>query len=164
MEKDRFELACSPWFLWVKLNSMSTYSFTVAVSYPLNTHNVELIGSRLQVFLTATNEKVYDQSFENGKDLRCSGNDFQIGTLTADDMFTKTVDMNNRMAKLWIIEASNANEFVGSDNFDDPSIAHSYNLNQCPVRISRTGDTVFIKCPCESTTPPCTNSCYSYGT
>lgn len=142
---------------------MSTYSFTVALSYPLNAHHVVFTGSCLQVFLTATNEKVYNQSFVNGKDFRCSGNDFQIGTLTADDMFTHTVDMSSRKSKLWINEVSDANEFVGSDNFDDPSIAHQYNLNQCPVRLSKTGEIAFIKCPCEEATPPCGNTCYGYG-
>lgn len=142
---------------------MATYSFSVSVSYPLNTHHVVFTSTHLQVFLTSTNEKVYDQSFENGKDFRCSGNDFQIGIITADEMFTKTVNMSSRMAKLWVKEKSNANEFIGADNFDEPGIFNIYNLNQCPVRLSKTGTTAYIKCPCENESGPCGNSCYQYG-
>jgi hypothetical protein len=142
---------------------MATYSFSVSVSYSLTTHHVVFTATQLQVFLTSTNEKVYDQSYENGKDIRCSSNDFQIGTLTASVVFTKTVNMNSRKAKLWIKEVSGANEFIGAEAFDDPGIFNIYNLNQCPVRISKTGTTAFIKCPCESESGPCANSCYQYG-
>jgi len=145
------------------LTTMATYSFTVSVSYSLTTHHIVFTSTQLQVFLTSTNEKVYDESFVNGKDIRCSGNDFQIGTLTASAVFTKTVDMSARKAKLWIREESGANEFIGADNFDSPSIFNIYNLNQCPVRLSKTGDTAYIKCPCESESGPCENKCYTYG-
>lgn len=142
---------------------MPTYSFSVSVSYSLTTHHVKFTKSNLEVYLTSTNEKVYDQSFANGLDFRCSGNDFQIGTLTADEVFTKTVDLSLRAAGFKLVESSGANAFVGSENIDNPSIYHTYNLNQCPVRLSKTGTTGYIKCPCESESGPCGNSCYSYG-
>lgn len=142
---------------------MATYTFTVSVGYSLTTHHVVFTSTQLQVFLTSTSEKVYDQSFENGKDFRCSGNDFQIGTITADGMFTKTVDLSLRTSKLWIEEESGANKFIGADNFGTPGIFNIYDLNQCPVRLSKTGSTAYIKCPCESEKGPCANACYQYG-
>jgi hypothetical protein len=55
----------------------------------------------------------------NGIAFRCDGNNFQIGTLSASQMFTKQVNMGNRKAGLWLVESSNANKFIGSDDMTD---------------------------------------------
>lgn len=142
---------------------MATYTFTVSVSYSLATHHVVITDIYVQVFLTSTSEKVYEQNYANGLGLRCSSNDFQIGTLTADEVFTRTVDLSLRKAKMWIREESGANEFVGTNNYDSPSVFNIYDLNQCPITLSKTGSTAYIKCPCESESGPCANACYQYG-
>jgi len=142
---------------------MATYTFTVSTSYNLGTHHIVFVGKRLQVFITSTSEKIYDEDFSAGLAFRCQNNDFQIGTLTASVVFTNSVNISNRAAKLWLNEVSNNNEFVGSDNLGDPGIYHQYKINSCPVQLSATGSTVFIKCPCESESGPCENTCYTYG-
>lgn len=95
----------------------------------------------------------------------CQGDWFCIGVLVDNGVFLKEVDFANTNANAWLVEDPGKNTFIGSDNQNDPSVAHKYNLNQCPVRlIEGTGDIMKIECPCSSSSGPCTHGCYSYGT
>jgi hypothetical protein len=142
---------------------MPTYSFTVSYSFNLATHRVVVTDTHLQVFLSSTNELVYDQDYANGKSFRCSGNTFDIGTLTASQVFTRSVDMDAKKAKIWVEEANNANRVIGAEYHDDPAVYNIYNLNQCPVTLSRSGTVAYFKCPCDNESGPCSNTCYTYG-
>ncbi len=142
---------------------MPTYSFSVSHSFNLATHRVEITTTNLKVINSSTSELVYNESYTNGKSFRCTGNTFEIGTLTASEVFTKTVDMSTKSGKIWIEESNNANKAIGSNVHDDPWVYNTYNLNQCPITISKTGTTAYIKCPCESESGPCGNTCYTYG-
>lgn len=149
----------------LQINStiMSTYTFTVSVGFNLATHRVQFANKRLQVILSSTSEMVYNQDYTNGIAFRCQGNEFQIGTLSASQVFTKQVDLSKTTAKLWIKEVSNNNLFVGSDNGADPSVFNTYRINNCPVQVSASGNIAYMKCPCENASGPCGNSCYTYG-
>lgn len=140
---------------------MAAYSFTVSQTFALGTHRVVVTSTNLQVYLSSTDELVYNQSYANGIGIRCSSNDFQIGTLTAPQMLTKTVSYSSKKARIWIEEVNNANKVIGADTHDDPSVYNTYNLNQCPVQLSKSGSNAYMKCPCEGS--PCTNGCYTYG-
>jgi len=141
---------------------MSSYTFTPSSAYALNTHEVTFTKDRIKVKLTSSGVFVYDQDYTNGIAFRCDGNSFEIGTLSASNMFTKHVDMGSRKAGLWLEEVSNANRFIGSIDTSDSGIYHIYNINQCPVLLAKSSaDITDIKCPCEGT--PCTNGCYQYG-
>lgn len=94
----------------------------------------------------------------------CQNDDFCVGTLSDNGVFTKTVDFSNAKAKLWLEPKPGANMFIGSDNMDTPTIFNKYNLNQCPVRVmAGSRAKVELECPCESSSGTCANSCYSYG-
>lgn len=142
---------------------MPTYSFTVSVSFNLATHRVVISNTTLKVLVSATNEVVYDEDYANGRSFRCTGNTFEIGTLTAPQVFTKTIDLKNAKAKIWVTETNNANKVIGTTLHDDPAVYNTYNLNQCPVNLSRSGTTAYFKCPCENESGPCANACYTYG-
>ncbi len=137
------------------------YTFTPAESFALGTHTVEITSTRLKVKLSSTGQVVFDKSYANGLAFRCNGNNFEIGTLTADNYMTKTVDMSLSGAKLWVEEKTDANKFIGSNDSDDTGIYNIYNLNQCPVLLSKVLSDAVMKCPCEGT--PCGNTCYQYG-
>lgn len=141
---------------------MASYTFTPSSTYALNTHEVTFTKDRIKIKLTSSGVFVYDQDYTNGIAFRCDGNDFQIGTLNASNVFIKQVNMGNRKAGLVLQEVSNANKFIGSDDMADDSIYHIYNVNQCPVVLAKNGTNITeIKCPCEGT--PCVNGCYQYG-
>jgi len=142
---------------------MAIYTFNVLSSYPLATHTVTISKTKVTIVVSATQDVVYDEKFDNNShvDFRCVDNTFQIGELDAQQVFTKTILLTGRYASLGIIEVSNANKFFGTSNEGDSSITHTYNLNQCPVSLSRPGDSAIVKCPCEGT--PCVNACYTYG-
>jgi hypothetical protein len=142
---------------------MATYTFTPSSTYALNTHEVSFANDRIKVKLTSSGQTVYDENYSNGIAFRCDGNDFQIGSLSASQVFIKQVDTGSRKAGLWLVENSGANRFIGSDDTDDSSIYNIYNLNQCPVVIAKNGSYTDIKCPCESESGPCENKCYQYG-
>ncbi len=142
---------------------MSTYTFTVSVGFNLATHRVQFPNKRIKVTLSSTGEVVYNEDYTNGIAFRCQGNEFQIGTLSASKVFIEQVDLSETTAKLWIQEVSNDNLFVGSDNANDPSVFNTYRINNCPVQVSASGNTVYMMCPCENASGPCGNSCYKYG-
>jgi hypothetical protein len=142
---------------------MPTYTFTPSSSYDLATHKVFFTSTNLRVILSSTGQLVYNQSYASGIAFQCSGNSFQIGTLTADKEFVKQVDFDYANARLWVEEVNNANRYVGSTDHSDPNIFNIYNLNQCPVRLSKSGNMAQIACPCESTSGSCANGCYKYG-
>lgn len=79
---------------------MAAYSFTVSQTFALGTHRVVVTSTNLQVYLSSTDELVYNQSYANGIGMRCSSNDFQIGTLTAAQMLTKTVSYSSKKARI----------------------------------------------------------------
>ncbi len=142
---------------------MSTYTFTVSVGFNLATHRVQFPTKRIKVTLSATGEVVYNEDYTNGIAFRCQGNEFQIGTLSASQVFIEQVDLSKTTARLWIQEVNNDNLFVGSDNNNDPSVFNTYKINSCPVQVSASGNTAYMKCPCENASGPCGNSCYTYG-
>lgn len=144
---------------------MSNYTFTTASSYDLGTHQVTFTKTTITIKLTSTGQTVYTKTYGNGLAFMCSGNDFCVGTLNDNGVFSNTVDYSNKKAKMWIKEISNANKFVGSNDADDQNICNTYVINTCPVRLvnSTGGNVVTMECPCESASGPCSNSCYTYG-
>ncbi len=138
-----------------------SYTFTVQSTYALSTHEVTFTKDRIQVKELASGNMVYDKLYANGIAFRCKNNDFELGTLSAPQMFTKQVNMGLRDAGLWLNPVSDANQFIGSDDIVDSGIYHIYNINQCPVLISKNSNYTDIKCPCTGT--PCENACYQYG-
>lgn len=143
---------------------MSNYTFTVASSYALSTHEVSFTDTTLIIKLSSTGQTVYSKAFDGGLAFMCQSDDFCVGTLSDNGVFTNTVDMSGKSAVLKLIEATGQNKFIGSDNEGDPSIAHKYNLNQCPVRLVQgSGADVELECPCENATGTCSNTCYTYG-
>jgi len=140
---------------------MSNYTFTSLSSYALNLHEVSFTKDVIKVVLTSSGQEVYNGNYSNGIAFRCDGNNFEIGTLNAPQVFTKQVNMGNRKAGLILQENSNANKFIGSDDTSNSGIFNIYNLNQCPVLIAKNGNYTDIKCPCEGS--PCVNGCYQYG-
>jgi hypothetical protein len=141
---------------------MASYTFTPSSAYALNTHEVTFTKDRLRIKLTSTGLFVYDEDYSNGIAFRCDGNNFEVGTLNATQVFVKQVSFSSRKAKLWIVEQNNANEFIGTNDMGDTSIYNIYNINECPVLIAKNGTNITeIKCPCDGT--PCTNGCYQYG-
>lgn len=143
---------------------MPNYTFTVASSYALSTHQVIFTDTTLIVKLSSTGQTVYSKTFDGGLAFMCQSNDFCVGTLSDNGVFTNTVDMSGRHADLKLIESSGQNKFIGTNNDTDPGVAHKYDLNQCPVRLVQgSGSDVEIECPCESSGGLCGNSCYQYG-
>ncbi len=144
-----------------QMQNMPTYTFTPSSSYDLATHKVSFTATRLRVMLTTTDHYVFNQDYTNGIAFHCSGNNFQVGTLMAIKVIVKQVDFEYANAKLWVEEVNNANQFVGANDLTDSAIFNVYNLNQCPVEISKNAMLTQIKCPCDS--GPCANECYRYG-
>jgi len=144
---------------------MANYTFTSSSCYALSTHEVIFKSDKLIIKLSSTGQTVYSKSYSNGIDVMCQGDDFCVGTLNDNGVFTETVNYTNTDAKIWLIESSGANELIGSNDDSNPSVYHRYNLNQCPVRIKQDSRTaVKLECPCESASGSCGNGCYSYGT
>ena len=137
------------------------YTFTPSYTFALSTHEVIFTSSRIKVKLSSSGQYVLDKDYSDGIAFRCDGNNFQVGTLTADNFLSKSVNMSLTNAKLWLEEKSNANKFIGSNDSADDSIYHIYNINQCPVLLSKDRNDAVMKCPCDGA--PCTNGCYQYG-
>lgn len=147
-----------------KIKTMANYTFTSSSCYDLATHEVSFTDKLITIKLSATGKTVYTKAYGTGLAFMCQGNDFCVGRLTDNGVFSKTIDLDLSNANLWIEEKNNANHFIGSDNDSDPVVSHSYNLNQCPVRlIDGPSKKVDIECPCESSSGPCDNACYKYG-
>lgn len=143
---------------------MANYTFTASSCYSLSTHEVFLKSTSILIKLSSTGQTVYTKSYLNGVDVMCQGDDFCIGTLNDNGVFTEIVNYTNADAKIWLVETSGANMLIGSNDEADPSVYHKFNLNQCPVRIKQgSRSTVKLECPCESATGTCSNNCYSYG-
>ena len=144
---------------------MPNYTFTTTSCYPLSTHDVTFTSTKMIIKLTSTGEIVYQKKYDaGGLAIMCQSNDFCVGTLSDNGVFTKTIDFSDKKAKMWLVEQSGQNKFIGSDNEADPSIYNKYDLNECPVRIvGTTTDDVLLECPCQSSGGPCTNDCYTYG-
>lgn len=146
---------------------MANYTFTTSVSYSLATHEVSFTKEKITVKLSSTGATVHSSDYTNGVAFMCRKNDFCIGTLNDNGVFTKNVDYNQPNAKMWLVEKSLKNHFIGSDNESDPGVSNKYNLNKCPVRLTEhptLSDVVVVECPCESASGPCGNACYTYGT
>lgn len=143
---------------------MSTYTFTSSSCYALSTHEVTFTSTKVKIVLTSTGQTVYHEAFTGaGKAFMCQSNDFCVGTLSDNGVFSKTVDFANTRAELWLVEQSGQNKFIGSDDESDPSVFNKYDLNQCPIRLVSKSNVVTIECPCESSSGPCDNDCYTYG-
>jgi len=142
---------------------MATYTFSASTCYALSTHEVSFTGTKITVKLTSTGETVYEKDFSAGLAIMCQNDDFCVGSLTHGGIFTETVDFANRRAKLWLVEQSCQNKFLGSDDENDPNITHKYDLNQCPVQLSASGGVVSLVCPCQNASGLCENDCYTYG-
>jgi hypothetical protein len=143
---------------------MPNYTFTTSSSYALSTHEVTFTQTTLIIKLSSTGQTVYDKKYVDGVAFLCSGDDFCVGTLSDNGVFTKIVDYANKKAKMWLVEQTGHNKFIGSDDEGDTGIYNKYDLNECPVRlVPGTGKEVQIECPCENCTGTCTHSCYTYG-
>ena len=140
---------------------MPTYTFTVSSTYALSTHQVSFTSKRIIIKISSSGRVVFDKDFSDGIAFRCNGNDFQIGTLTASDYLSKSIDTSISTAALWLEKKSSANRFIGTNDPADNSIYNIFNINQCPVLLSRSGSQAVMKCPCDGA--PCTNGCYQYG-
>lgn len=137
------------------------YTFTPSYTFALSTHEVIYTSTRLQVKLSSSGQLVFDKDYSKGIAFRCDGNNFQVGTLTADHFLSYSVDLSLSNAQLWLEEKSNANKYIGSNDATDGSIYNIFNINQCPVLLSKSGSNAVMKCPCEGS--PCSNGCYQYG-
>lgn len=143
---------------------MSNYTFTTSSSYPLSTHEITFSQTTLIIKLSSTGQTVYDKKYVNGVAFMCQSDDFCVGTLNDNGVFTKLVDYTNKKAKMWLIEQTGQNKFIGSDDDSNTGIYNKYDLNQCPVRlVPGTGKQVLIECPCENPSGTCGNACYTYG-
>ena len=143
---------------------MPNYTFTTTSSYALSTHEVSFTEDKLVIKLSSTGQTVYSGQYRDGLAVMCLNNDFCVGTLSDNGVFTKTVDLAKKKAKIWLVENSNANKLIGSNDEDDAGIYNKFDLNQCPVRlVDSTNKEVKIECPCESSSGPCGHQCYTYG-
>ena len=144
---------------------MPTYTFTTSSSYALSTHEVVFTNKKIKVILSSTKQVVYEKTYgTGGVAFMCSGNNFCIGTLADNGVFTNTVDFrNNTNAALWLVEQSGENVFIGTNDETDENIYHKYDINQCPVRLKESSDVVTMECPCQNSSGTCTNDCYTYG-
>jgi len=145
----------------ITAQNMPTYTFTVSSTYALSTHEVSFTSTKITIKISSSGRVVFEKDFSAGIAFRCNGNDFQIGTLTANNYLSKSIDTSISTATLWLEEKSGANLLIGTDDPADDSIYHIFNINQCPVLLSRNGVKAVMKCPCEGS--PCTNGCYQYG-
>lgn len=142
----------------------TNYTFTSSSCYSLSTHQVTFTANRINIILTSTGQRVYSALYGSGLAFMCQGDDFCIGTLTDNGVFSKTIDYNKPNAKMWLVEATGQNVFIGANDETDSGTYHKYDLNQCPVRLVSTSATeVQIECPCDSASGPCGNTCYTYG-
>ena len=140
---------------------MPTYTFTTSETFALATHEVIFTDSRIQIKLSSSGQLVFNKEYAAGISFRCDANDFQIGTLSAINYLTKTVNLKATNAALFLEEKPSANKFIGTNDSSDESVYNIFNLNQCPVTLSRTGSSAILKCPCDGA--PCSNGCYQYG-
>jgi len=142
----------------------SAYSFIPTSGYSLELHEVSFKGGRITVKLKTTAGNVYSEDYAAGIAFRCAGNEFQIGTLNAPQVFVRQVDLALRKSQLWLKPKNIiSNAFVGSNDSTDTGIYNIYNLNECPVLLCRNGVIAEIKCPCTNESGACSNTCYQYG-
>ena len=146
---------------------MANYTFTASTCYSLSTHSVHFNSTTIIIKLTSTGQTVYSKIYgAKGIAFLVDSNDaFCVGSLADNGTFDVKIDFSGAPnPKMWLVESSGANTFIGTDNDSDPVVFNQYNLNQCPVRlVAVTGGDVEIQCPCASKTGPCGNSCYTYG-
>jgi len=145
-------------------SQMANYTFTSSSCYALSTHDIILKSDSIVIKLSSTNQIVYTKLYSNGVDVMCSGDDFCVGTLNENGVFSETINFANADAKIWLVETSGENTLIGSNDETDAGIYHKYDLNQCPVRLKKgPRNSVKLECPCESASGTCDNGCYSYG-
>ena len=136
------------------------YTFTTESCYALADHTVSIENDVISIVLDSTETEVFRRAFGNGLALNCSGNNLCVGSLTMDKSFARTIDLSAPGHSQVIDEDNNANRYIGNDYGEDSGI-YTYNLNQCPIRLSADHDIVTIECPCDRETGPCTNGCFS---
>ncbi len=142
---------------------MPNYTFTSSNCYALSTHVVSFTSTTITIKLSSTGQTVYEKDFSGGLAIMCQKNSLCVGTLSDNGTFDKTIDFANKKAKIRLVERQDKNKLISSDNEENPGIYNKYNLNQCPVRLTSANGVVTIACPCESSSGPCGNNCYTYG-
>lgn len=136
------------------------YTFTSESCYALEDHTVTIGNDTIRIVLDSTETEVFKRAYGNGLALKCSGNNLCVGSLTMDKSFTRTIDLSVAGHSQEIDEDNNANRYVGEDTSNDAGI-YTYNLNECPIKLSESEDIVTIECPCDREEGPCTNPCFS---
>ena len=142
---------------------MANYTFTSISGYAIRSHSFAFTSTEVTIRLISTGAVVFQKDFTAGMAFMCKNGEFNVGTLEDDGIFSRKVDFNKPKAKLWFGQNSGGNTFWGSNNYDDPSVFNSYKLDDCPIRLSGSGNIVTMECPCESDSGTCDNSCYKYG-
>jgi hypothetical protein len=135
-------------------------SFTPSACYDLTTHTVNFNQSGVEVILNSTGVKVDGASYGSGFDIMVDHDEFCFGEIDFETSFDVAISL---------IEEDGGFDFngttyriVGSDELEDPGVTkHVWALDQCPVRMTKNGTDVIVKCPCTTSGTPCTNECYS---
>lgn len=136
--------------------------FTPSKCYALS--NYDVLFDKKGIIIQEINQgKVVDtRKFSDGFDIMVVGGDICFGSISFNQYFTHTLDLNPTDAGV-SFDKSNK-RVIGSTHDGDPGIkAHIYQNDTCPVRLKTdANDILEFKCPCDTTDTPCTNKCYSF--
>jgi hypothetical protein len=134
--------------------------FKPTACYSLSTHSIVCNQDGIEVILISTGTKVDGKLFADVFGVKVLNGDFCFGTISFTDSFKVTISVAKPNGGVHFDNDGPNPAITGSDELNNPGITkHIYNIDECPIEFSKSGDSLAIKCPCK--TKPCTNKCYS---
>jgi hypothetical protein len=134
--------------------------FKPTACYDLSNHSIVCNQNGIDVILTSTGTKVDGKLFTDGFAIKVLKEDFCFGTITFSNSFKATISLSKPQGGIEFKNSGSKPTITGSDELNDPAVTkHVFNIDECPIEFSKSGDALVIKCPCSGS--PCINKCYT---
>ena len=137
-------------------------NFSPTKCYDLSKYDVVFDNDGITI-IEIGGKKVDVRLFADGFDVMVHSGDFCFGSITFDDSFSKTLDLN--LPSAGVVFGKGPARVIGTTDVADPIVAaHIYAIDSCPVQMkSNDAGILTFQCPCDKQGTACTNACYSFG-
>ena len=139
-------------------------NFTPTKCYDLSKYNVVFNTDGITIEEISSGKRADVRTFSDGFEIMVHNGDICFGSITFDDSFSNTVDLN--IPSAGVLFDKGPARVIGTTDVADPinTPAHIYAINSCPIQM-KTDDAgiLTIKCPCDTRGAKCSNKCYGFG-
>lgn len=138
-------------------------NFTPTKCYDLTKYNVVFNNNGITIEEISSGKRVDVRTFSDGFEVMVHSGDFCFGSITFDDSFDQTLDLNIQGSGV-IFDKGPARVIGTTDVADPVTPAHKYVINSCPVQMKMDDAGILtFKCPCDTQGKNCSHNCYSFG-